>query len=324
MKLILFSFCLIAAQYLAAQNTTRFSQFNTAKGLLNPAAVGTEAKYSAELIYRYQWLGVKGAPSTAGFIGGAELMPQMAVGIGMIHDRIGITQSTTINASYAYRVLFEGDSYLALGVNAGVQNVVSDFAQVQTLDQVDAAFERGYNQWLFNAAVGMYYNGPRMYAGLSIPELIQNSYRGVDKGFTPTRWHYYGTAGFYLGGKGNYMFNPCIQVKSTANAPIQGDLLLRNIFRGSFALTVGYRSENALVAGFDFMIANKMRFGYSFNYNVGKLSTQLGMGHELYLALGLPFYYETNSFAKRRYIGKKGNFKSDYRRRYIKKKRYNH
>lgn len=303
-----------------SQNTTRFSQFNVAKGLLNPAAVGTEAQYSAELIYRYQWMGVKGAPTTFGFIGGWEINPSMAVGITVLNDEVGIAQNNTFAASYAYRVIFNDDQYLALGVNAGTENVVSRFDQVSTIDPNDPAFHRGYNRWLFNAGFGLYYNDDRFYLGASIPELVQNTFRGSEKGFNMARFHYYLTGGFYAG-KGNYVLNPLIQIKYTNDAPIQGDLLLRNIINGTFAFTVGYRSENAAVVGFDFMVANKVRFGYSFNYNVGKLRTQTGMAHELYLACGLPFYYNTNKFSKPRYFNKKGNYRMDVKKKYRKRLR---
>jgi len=298
-----------------SQNTPRFSQFNVSKGLMNPAAVGTEAKISSEIIYRSQWLGVKGAPSTGGFVFGAELLPSMAVGLTAMYDQVGIAKTTTIQAAYAYRLIFNEEQYLSLGASLGVQNVNADYAAVQLTNQSDNAFNRGFNQWLFNASVGMYYNGPKMYAGFAIPELVQNVYRGDDKGFRPNRWHYYLSSGFYLGKESsNYTFNPCVQVKLTPNAPVQADLLLRNIFRGTFAFTVGYRSENALIAGMDFMIANKARIGYSFNYNLGPYSQMTGSSHEIYLGFGLPYYYEGGRFQKRKYMNKKGNYSSTYKK----------
>lgn len=299
---------------LFAQNTPRFSQFNVAKGLQNPAAVGSEAKFSAELIHRNQWMGVAGSPKTTGFVAGAELTRSMAVGLTAIYDQVGIAKTTTISGAYAYRVIFNEDQYVSFGASVGVQNVNADYAQVKLTQMGDNAFLRGYNKWLFNAGFGVYYNGPKMYAGISIPELVQNTYRGEDKGFTPPRWHYYLSSGFYLGKKeSNYSFNPCVQIKMAANAPLQGDLLLRNIFKGVFAFTVGYRSENAIIAGIDFMIMNKARIGYSFNYNIGPLNAPTAQSHEVYLGLGLPFYYEGNRFQKRKYLNKKGSYSRDFK-----------
>ena len=298
-----------------AQNTPRFSQFNVAKGLQNPAAVGCEAQYSVELIHRNQWMGYAGSPKTSGFVAGAELIPSMAVGLTAMYDQVGIAKTTNISGAYAYRVIFNEEQYLSLGVSAGVQNVNADYSQVKLGQMNDDAFQRGYNKWLFNAGFGVYYNGPKMYAGISIPELVQNTYRGVDQGFIPPRWHYYLSSGFYLGKpESNYTLNPCVQIKMTPNAPLQGDLLLRNVFKGVFAFTVGYRSENAVIAGIDFMIMNKARIGYSFNYNIGPLNAPTAQSHEVYLGFGLPFYYEGNRFHKRKYLNKKGSYTRDFKK----------
>ena len=132
----------------SAQNTTRFSQFNMVKGLLNPAAVGTEAKFSAELIHRNQWTGVAGAPLTTGFVAGAEIIPSMAVGLTATYDQVGIAKTINISAAYAYRAILNEEQYFSFGISAGVQNINADYSQVKLNDMNDEAFIRGYNKWL--------------------------------------------------------------------------------------------------------------------------------------------------------------------------------
>src|SRR5690606_2420154 len=131
---------------------------------------------------------------------GYEINRAHAVGLSALNDRIGVAKSTGINASYAYRLNFNDEQYFAFGASAGIQNVNSDYSRLYILDQNDPAFAQNYNQWKFNAGFGMYYNGPRMYAGFSIPELMTNVHSGPDNGFSINRWHYYLNAGFYLGG----------------------------------------------------------------------------------------------------------------------------
>lgn len=298
------------------QTNARFSQFNVAKGLLNPGAIGAEAKVSAELIYRTQWTGKQGAPSTVGFIGGYEINSSHAIGISAINDQVGIARSTGINAGYAYRIYINDEQYFALGANAGVQNVNNDYSRLFLINQNDPAFLQSFNQWRFNAGFGIYYNGPKMYLGYSIPSLMNNIHTGPNNGFKVNMWHHYLMSGFYLANSsGSYIFNPCVQVKFVPNSPIQGDLILRNIFYGKMAFSVGYRSENAISAGFDIMISNVARIGYNFNYNIGRFSQFMATSHEVYLGMGLPFYYETNRFGKRQYTNKKQNFSNDYKKR---------
>lgn len=316
MRRFLLAIICISGSVAFGQTNARFSQFNVAKGLLNPGAIGVEARISAELIYRTQWTGQEGAPSTVGFIGAYEINSSHAVGISAINDRVGIAKSTGINAGYAYRIYINDEQYFALGASVGVQNVNNDYSRLFLINQNDPAFMQSFNQWRFNAGFGVYYNGPKMYIGYSIPSLMNNIHTGPNNGFKVNRWHHYLATGFYLSNRsGSYIFNPCIQVKFVPNSPLQGDLMLRNIFYGKMAFTVGYRSENALAAGFDIMISNVARIGYNFNYNLGRYSQFMATSHEVYLGMGLPFYYETNRFGKRQYTNKKQSFSNDYKRR---------
>ena len=100
-----------------------------------------------------------------------------------------------------------------------------------------------------------------------------------------------------------------------ANAPIQGDLLIRGI-AGNLGMTLGYRSENSLIAGFDYMFMHKVRIGYAINHDVGTLARTKGFSHEVYLGLGLPYYFNSDDFSTRKYVGKKGGSKYDYKRKY--------
>lgn len=266
MKRILLSISCVLSLTVFSQTNTRFSQFNVAKGLINPGATGVEARISAEMLYRSQWSGQKGAPSTFGFNGAYEINSSHAVGLSVINDQVGIAKSTEIRAGYAYRIYINDEQFVGLGANLGVQNVVNDYASVFLVNQNDPAFSQSYNQWRFNAGFGIYYNGPYMYFGYAIPSLMNNIHTGPENGFKPKMWHHYLSAGFYIGNSdGSYIFNPIIQAKFVPNAPFQADLILRNIFRGKMAFSVGYRSENAITAGFDIMIANNARIGYNFN-----------------------------------------------------------
>ncbi|HLU86154.1 MAG TPA: PorP/SprF family type IX secretion system membrane protein [Taishania sp.] len=313
---IFFISIILSSTSVFGQTNTRFSQINVAKALLNPGALGVDAKVSTELIYRNQWTAQPGTPSTFGFVGGYELNEDHAIGLSFINDQVGIAKSNFINLGYAYRVHFNDEQFLALGATVGVQNINNDYASLFLIRQNDPAFAQSFNQWRFVAGFGAYYDGPNMYLGYSIPSLFNNIHTGPNNGFRINMWHHYVTTGFYIKNRTrSYIFNPCIQVKFVPNAPIQGDLLLRNIFNGRTAISVGYRTENAIVAGFDILISNVARIGYSFNYNLGRFSSFMATSHELYLAMGLPYYYNDNKFSQRKYIDKKQNFSRIYRKR---------
>ncbi len=318
MKAILTLLFFVFSGFVFSQNTVRYSQFNFAKSLYNPAALASDAKFTADLLYRNQWAGVDGAPSTVGFNTAFEVTNEMAVGINFYTDRIGLNQTTSFSAQYAYRLVFDTRKYLAFGIGIGADNLSYGYANATTGTANDPAFSQSYSKFNLNGSFGMYYRSSNFYIGASLPQLFQNKV-GYGKQFSPPYWHYMLVSGYFFEVSDNFVLNPNIQLKGTANAPIQGDLLLRGI-TNSLGFSIGYRSENSLIAGIDYTISGRVRIGYAFNHDVGSLARTKGASHEVYLGLGLPYYFNRDSFDSRKYVGRKGGHKTDFRRSY---KRYN-
>jgi type IX secretion system PorP/SprF family membrane protein len=293
----------------------RFSQFNLTKSIYNPGALATDASFTADLVYRNQWAGVDGAPTTIGFNAAYELTEEMAVGINFYNDRIGLNQTNSISAMYAYRLIFDTRKYLAFGLGIGADNISNGLASASTITAHDPAFSQSYSKFAVNGSFGLYYRTPVFYAGISIPQFIQNSFTGPEKGFRPNRWHYMAIAGYFWEFSERFVFNPNLQLKATMYAPLQADLLLRGI-TGDLGFSIGYRSENSLIAGIDLMIAKRVRIGYAFNYDVGSLARTKGMSHEICLGLGLPYYFNSETFDSRKFVGRKGGSKANYKRQY--------
>jgi type IX secretion system PorP/SprF family membrane protein len=298
-----------------AQNVFRYSQFNFLKSMYNPAALATDARLTADMVYRNQWVGLAGAPTTIGLNVASELTSDMALGLNFCSDQIGLNQSTSISGMYSYRIFFDERKYLSLGLGVGADNVISDLAAASTTMPNDPTFSQSYNLWKLNASFGAYYRTSNGYIGLSVPQLFQQTPKGNESGFTIPRWHYMVIGGYYFELGENAYFNPNFQIKYTKNAPIQGDLLLRGVF-GSVGVSLGYRTENALIAGADFMLAGKFRVGYSFNYGIGSLTRVKGASHEVHLGFGLPYYFSNDSFGGQKYVGRNGRFKRNYKMRY--------
>ncbi len=300
-----------------AQNTARYSQFNFSQGVLNPAAIAIDAEIMVDMIFRNQWFGFEGAPTNGAINAQYELYHDMATGLNISYDLIGVSHNTQVSGQYAYRLFFDQNNALIFGVSAGLDQRVQDLGITQTTDPNDPTFSSRLSRYMFNAGFGMHYHARKFYIGTSIPQLFQNTMTPAGSVFTPRKWHYYLSTGFYLNMSERYRLTPMIQVKTTPNAPIQGDLLLRNTFNGRWSLVLGYRSENSIIAGFDALITELVRAGYAFNYNVTGLSDVRGMSNELYVGLGLPYHNSREEFSKRKYINN-GNrkFKRDFNKGY--------
>jgi type IX secretion system PorP/SprF family membrane protein len=310
--LTIISFLLITSS-LFGQNTIRFSNFNFTKSIYNPATLADEAPVTADLVYRTQWLGLEGAPSTFGFNGAYEINDLMAVGLNFYNDRIGLNQTNSISAMYSYRLIFDDRNYLGFGLGVGVDNISWNLNEASTIQANDPVFSMGYSKWAFNSSFGLYYRNPKFYAGISIPQLFQNTLFGADKGLKLIRFHYHALAGYYFQISDRFTFHPSAQIKYTWNAPIQGDIILRGIF-SDLGFSAGYRSENTIVAGLDYTFINRLRIAYSANYDLEPIARSKGWSHEIYLGIGLPYYNSRVGMDGRIYVNRKGGYKGNYRR----------
>lgn len=291
------------------QNLYRFGHFNFTKSIYNPAALGADASITGDLVYRNQWRGIDGAPQTAGFNTSYDLSPTMAVGINFYNDRIGLNQTNSFSAQYSYRLIFDERKYLAFGVGLGGDNYSWNLNAVNNGTTNDPAFAGSYSVFRFNSSFGMYYRTHRFYTGFSIPQFFQNT--SQSSRLDLQQLHYMLLGGYYFELSEDFILNPSAQLKLTRNAPLQADLLVRGIYQ-FMGLSVGYRTENSLLIGAEIMLKEKVRLGYMFNYDVGKLSRIKGGSSEFYIGMGLPYYFNKNEVSK--YIGKNGSFSKGYRK----------
>lgn len=318
MKSILITLFVGFSVVLFGQTVPRYAQINFGQGIYNPAALSIDAPTQVDAFIRQQWTGFKGVPGSGIIQGSHEFVEDMAVGGVISYDNIGHDHSFQFQAQYAYKIVFENTNMLNFGISLGFESRTHDLRAANIVDKDDPAFrESYYNKFGMQAGFGMYYNSPNFYVGVSIPQMFQNNLFGPNKSIQPKQWSYFLGVGGYINNGGSYTFNPHLQVKASVNAPFQASLILRNTFNSFWSFVVGYRTENALMAGLDFQIGGRYRLGYSFGYGIGKLGRQLGVSNEVYLAFALPYYHRTgDNFAKGKYYNKKGTHKRTFNKGY--------
>ena len=309
MKGIVYILLILVPVFSEGQNLYRFGHYNFTKSIYNAAALGADASITSDLVYRNQWRGIEGAPQTAAFNASYDLSPSMAVGLNFFNDRIGLQQTNSFAAQYSYRLLFDERKYLAFGLGVGGDNYSWNLNEANTSTANDPAFAGSYSAFRINGSFGIYYRTPRYYVGFSIPQFFQNT-SNISR-LDIQQLHYLLLTGYYFELSEDFILNPSAQIKLVSNSPIQADLLIRGIYQ-FMGLSLGYRTENSLLIGAEFMIKERIRVGYMFNYDVGKLARVKGGSSEIYLGLGLPYYFNKAEGSK--YIGKKGGFNKGYRK----------
>ena len=111
---------LLAGSSAVAQQTAQFNQYMFNPLGINPAYAGSRDVLSTVALFRTQWLGFEGAPTTQTFaIHGPLWRKRMGLGFQVTNDQIGPRNVINSDVSYAYRFPFL-KGRLGFGLSGGV------------------------------------------------------------------------------------------------------------------------------------------------------------------------------------------------------------
>ncbi len=289
---------LISSSY--SQQEAQYSMYRFNSLYINPAYSGSHEVISAMAAYRHQWVKIPGQPQTA-TVAVHSPLPNDKVALGLIYtyDRIGVTKTHSIDASFAYRIPLgkKKNIRLCFGISAGAMNYNSDLNSVLTTDDNDPNFAgNSQNLWLPNVGVGIYAYSEKFFVGVSAPKILANRLQGKLKVFetsgTVARQYYHllvsGGYVFSIGKKVKFM--PSILMKYVpVNAPITADFNATFIFVDRVWLGAGYRLNDS----YNFMtavnITKQLKLGYCYDLTVSPLTKFTTGSHEIVLSFDALF-----------------------------------
>lgn len=111
-------------------NSTHISTWN--QQVDQPALVGNSDGIRAIATYRYQWVGMEGAPMTV--YAGADMklpLKNLSGGVFLSHDRAGATSYTGVDLSMAYSIPMKENSF-NIGAKLGMKSMMLDGSKLST------------------------------------------------------------------------------------------------------------------------------------------------------------------------------------------------
>ncbi len=293
-----------------SQKNFRIGQPFLFSGLTNPAALAIEAPVSLGIVHREQWLGIDGSPGSSGLHSSFELNQDMAVGLAITNDRIGVERRTMVQFNYAYKIVLSRSDYISLGVGIGMENMSLNYREVSTSSPLDPVFSTSFSGTQWNASAGIYGKVRDWYFGWSIPEIRVLHPYSFSSGYLPNRWHFYGIMGYQHQWQKRYILEPVVMINAIWNAPVHAELILRGGWK-YFAFQGGFSLDNTLLTGVDFTINEVFRTAYqlSFPFGGNQLAQAKGLSHEIMLFLGLPSLEAKEDFSKRKHLNRYNKWK---------------
>ncbi len=301
-----------------AQQDPMFTNYLFNALTINPAYAGSNEHLTLNALYRNQWAGIEGAPVTQTVIAHTPLKgDKVGVGISIINDKIGPTNTLDFNLAYAYRIPVGKTAKLSIGLQGSYNSRRSDWSQLN-IQNPDDVFKSNINSWKPNFGAGIYYYSKHFYTGVGVPRIIEYDYTTATTQQLPIYGkdyrHYYFTIGGAIPLNGDALiFKPSALVKASAldnqlkgdvngysvGAPIEFNVDLSLMFQQTLWVGASFRSSVEAfknTSSFDsvdfwtaYYLESGLRVGMGFDYSLTKLQSKTPGSFEVFLGYEFDF-----------------------------------
>lgn len=310
-----------------SQQLPQYSQYMHNLYVVNPASAGMNDYLDVNLSFRQQWTGIDDAPRTyylsaTGALGAGEKPESKSMSIPIsrpdlydaaevgdtkrklkhalgglaLVDEYGPFQRTIVNLGYALHIPIGKTYYASVGASLGWAGMQFDNSNISLeTPSGDATYNdfiaNGDRDNHFDLNFGVMFYNENLFLGYGLYQVLQNQVNpgGTELTISESRLadHHYIVAGYRIGAGDNIGITPSAMVRNQGPAPISFDANLKFDYQRKYWLGVSYRHEDAIVAMLGVTIADLIRVGYSYDYNLSELNDFSNGGHEIVLGLML-------------------------------------
>ncbi len=286
MRKILFLFVLLGVSNVEAQQDAQFTQYMYNTVNVNPAYAGSRGVLSIFGTHRAQWVGLEGAPTTsAASIHSPINNSKVGLGLSVIQDEIGPSDKSIISADFSYTINTSENYKLSFGLKGTASLFNVDYTKLNRYDLNDPRFQNNIdNQFSPNVGAGVYYHSDKLYAGISVPFILETKHFN-DKASSVAKdaLHYYFIGGYVFDLSETTKFKPAFLIKSVKGAPLQADLTANFMFNDKFVVGGAYRWSAALSGLAGFQVDENWFIGYTYDTDTTKLANYNSGSHEIFL-----------------------------------------
>jgi type IX secretion system PorP/SprF family membrane protein len=290
LMLLLTGVCFVTTAYTQEDATNRQYLFNLLN--VNPAYAGTRGLTSITTSFHKQWAGVPGSPRTGIFSIDAPISEHhLGLGLQLYDNTLGMEHTSGVNMSFATILNLADDELISMGLQAGLMNYRIDRTSVALPFQDDPAFQYNTNALMPTAGAGIYYQGPKLYAGLSAPSLLISTVK-VDNIISinsPTlnNLQLLFTAGTWAQLGDDFQVKPSVFLKWMRGKVFDVHINTTVWIKDRVGIGASYRADDAILGILELKISDKLSFGYSYGSSIGDKGVFSQGSHEAIIRLNL-------------------------------------
>lgn len=287
---MLIAVCMSGSSFAQDDPTNKQYLFNLLN--INPAVAGTKEGVNMTAGFKRQWAGIPGAPQTMVFSADAPFKEHhFGAGIQLYTNSIGLERTSGVNMSFSTSFQFTEDDFLSLGIQAGLMNYKIDRNGVALPFQNDVAFQTNTNVIIPTAGIGIYYERPGFYAGLSAPSLLLSTVQAdkVQSINSPSlkNMQYILTTGITADITDDIKLKPSVYMKYMSGKVFQVHVNGSAWYRDIIGIGASYRYDDSILGIIELKAGDKLSFGYSYGMSIGNKDIFTAATHEAQIRLSL-------------------------------------
>lgn len=291
----IYGLILLACSFSFAQQDPQFTQYMYNMSVINPGyATDDLGVINFGGIYRAQWIGATGAPTTSSLFVHAPLSEKLESGFNVVKDELGddVLNETTLTADLAYKVALNQNAKLSIGLKAGVNFFTTNFNGFRLNDDAigtDNAFQN-LNETFLNLGAGAFFFTDHYYLGLSVPNFLPNKQLKEASGINAIgidEMHFFFTGGYVFNLSDNIKFKPAFITKLVQNAPLSADITANFMFFDKFEIGAAHRFDDSFSGLVNYKITPQLRIGYAYDHTITNLGQFNSGSHEIIVLFDL-------------------------------------
>jgi len=301
--LILFATLFFYKGEIARGQDPQFTQFYSNQLYLNPAFAGVTSCPRVITNYRAQWTGITGLFSTSS-ASIDSYVDYLSGGLGLMvtHDQAGrgTINSTTASGIYAYKAKVNRTFSIQVGLQGTYFQRTLNWSKLTFMDQIDS--QRGFiyntnqprvdgdgNVKRFDLSAGILGFGKKYYFGAAFHHLTEPD-ESLILGYSELPMKITGHFGAMIPLKSRSKNSKKLQISPNVLYQQQGKFQQLNlgmyIMSGPLVYGFWYRNKDSFIALIGIQ-TDIVKFGYSFDLTVSRLTPATAGSHEISMAIQL-------------------------------------
>lgn len=287
----------LCTQAVYSQQDAQYTNYMYNPLSINPAYAGTRDVLSVIGLYRSQWVGLDGAPTTMNFGMHSPVGKRVGLGLNITNDEIFLSNETYIDLAFSYTLDLADNGKLALGLKGGAHllDINSNRANTGEFDLNDALANIDINRFSPQIGAGAFYYTDKYYLGFSVPNILETEH--FDEGAISNnsnssatakeRVNYYLMGGYVFDITENLQLKPATLFKLVQGAPLQVDLSANFLIHDRFTVGAAYRWSAAISGLVGFQVSDQILIGFAYDRETTELQQYNDGSYEVFLRFEL-------------------------------------